>query len=162
MMSTRPTAFVTSIGLVVSVYLQLFQLCAPMLTTKANASSWNRGLSVTMLLFGGMTSSCLFSLVPTLRLEKKIGNRTALAIIFITGSITGLFDGYRYSATLKTLFANRLEFLATSSEIMSLLNGSGINEIMFVGTLFTIVNAIRRRSHKKMIGRGAHMTNRRM
>ncbi|KAL7537225.1 hypothetical protein ACHAXR_007677 [Thalassiosira sp. AJA248-18] len=151
MMTTRPSAFASSLFLISGVYFQLVQLCAPLLTTKLVASTWIRGMSVPCLLFGGLATSSLFTVVPTLRFTNKLGNTSCLGISLTSFLCLGVYDGYRYATVLGDMFARYPDYLATMESIMNLLNNSGVNEIMIGGTVFTILNAFRRKmkSNKK-------------
>ena len=105
MMATRRTAFLTSIGLVLSPYFQLLLLAAPMLTTKASASTWKRGLNVSSLLLGGVVSASLFSLVPTLRFKEKLGNMGCYYLLLCALLSSGVYDVMRFVFVLEKMFA---------------------------------------------------------
>mmetsp|Transcript_31131 Transcript_31131/g.75260 ORF Transcript_31131/g.75260 Transcript_31131/m.75260 type:complete len:563 (-) Transcript_31131:144-1832(-) len=151
LMTTRPSAFASSIFLIFGVYIQLVQLSAPLLTTKTVASTWIRGMSVPCLLFGGMATASMNAAVPTLRFTNKLGNKGCLGILLASFLCLGFYDGYRSVFVLGNMFARYPDYLATRESIMKLLNNSGVNEIMIGGTVFTILNAFRRKmkSNKK-------------
>lgn len=146
MMTSRPTAFVTSLGLVSGAYFQLVQLSAPLLTTNAIASTWNRGMNVSSLMLGGVISSSLFSLVPTLRFTNKVGNMGCLIMVLAVFLGGGFYDAYRYVFVLEMIFAGNPEYLATMKSIMGLVNSSGVNQLLIGGTVLTIMNAFRKKS----------------
>ena len=151
MMTTRTSAFASSIFMISGIYIQLVQLCVPMLTTKLVASTWIRGMSVSCLLFGGLATTSTFTVVPTLRFTNKLGNKSCLGIILASFLCLGVYDGYRYVFVLGHMFARYPDYLATMESCMNLLNNSGANEIMMGGTVFTILNAFQRKmkSNKK-------------
>mmetsp|Transcript_9868 Transcript_9868/g.17281 ORF Transcript_9868/g.17281 Transcript_9868/m.17281 type:complete len:567 (+) Transcript_9868:95-1795(+) len=149
MMTTRPTAFFTSIALVFTAYFQVVQHLTPLLTTKTVASTWNKGMNVSIILFSGIISSSLVTLAPTLRFTNKVGNTGCLAFILAAIVGTGALDLYLSAFRLATMFKGHPEYLATMNSMMGLLNNSGVNELIIGGTVLTMINAFRRKFKTK-------------
>lgn len=145
MMTTRKSAFLTSISLVFTTYIQLVWLSAPMFAAKTTVSAWKRGLNVSTLIFSGVMSSSLYSIAPTLRFTNKLGDMGCMFLILGTTLFTGLVDGYVYSFILEKMFVNFPEYMIAMKSIMKLLNSSIMNEVLIGATAVTTINAFRKK-----------------